>query len=70
MVSAIKRIVRDIKTEAQNEAENSIKCSGEACSEAKLSAQRLKFEVDRRAPNNKTSVKKSKKFSRNATKQS
>ena len=45
MVSAIKRIVRDMQIEAQNEAQSSIKCSTEKCSEAEISAQRLKFRL-------------------------
>ena len=65
MVSAIRRIVRDIEIDTQKEAENSIKCPGEICSEAELSEQRLESRL--KAPNYETLVKKSKKFSKNAT---
>ena len=69
MVSAIKKVVRDMKTEAQNEAENSIKCSGETCSEAELSAQRLETTLAK-TPYHQILVIKSRKFSKNATEQS
>ena len=68
MVSAIKRIVRDIQIEAQNEAQSSIKCSTENCSEAEISAQRLKFPLKQNY--NPNLVKKSRKFTKNFSRQS